>query len=118
MDEGHHPAILYRPADYLYQLRVVHVVEELFQVLVDAEAVAIIDDGLRTPKGLVGSSVRTETKAVITELRLVQRLQDLRYVLPDLAVYYGRDAERTLLAVVIGYLYPSDWIRTVLAVQE
>ncbi len=83
MDEGYDPAILYRPADDLYQLRVVHVVKELLQVKVDAEAVASVDDGLSTPQGLMGTSVRTETKTIRTELRFVQRLQDLRYTLLD-----------------------------------
>ena len=83
MDEGHYPAVLYRPADYLYQLRVVHVVKELLQAQIDAEAVAIIDDGLRTPKGLMGTTMRAEAKTVVTESRFVQRLQDLRYTLLD-----------------------------------
>ena len=83
MDEGHYPAILYRPADYLYQLRVVHVVKELLQVQVDAEVVAIIDDGLRASQGLVSTTMRTKTKTVITELRLIQRLQDLCHTLLD-----------------------------------
>jgi hypothetical protein len=83
MDEGHDPAILYRPADDLYQFRVVHVVKELFQVQINTEAVTIIDDGLRTSQGLMGTSMRTETKAVVTELRFVQRLQNLRYTLLD-----------------------------------
>lgn len=83
MDKGHYPAILYRPTDNLYQFRVVHVVEELLQVQINAEAVAIIDDGLRTPKGLMGTTMRTEAKTVVTELRLVQRLQALRYTLLD-----------------------------------
>ena len=48
MDEGYDTAILYRPADDLYQLRVVHVVKELLQVQINAEAVAIIDNGLST----------------------------------------------------------------------
>ena len=74
MDEGHDPAILYRPADDLYQFRVVHVVKELLQVQVNAEAVAIIDDGLCTSQGLMGTSMRSESKAVVTELRLVKRL--------------------------------------------
>jgi hypothetical protein len=83
MDERYYHPILYRPANYLYQLRVVHVVKELLQVQIYAEAVAIIDDGLRASQGLVGASMRTETKAVVTELRFVQRLQDLRYTLLD-----------------------------------
>ena len=83
MNEGHYPAILYRPADYLYQLRVVHIVKELLQVQVDAEAVAIVNDGLSTPKGLMGTSMGTEAETVITELRFVHRLQDLRYTLLD-----------------------------------
>ena len=48
MDERYYPPILYSPANHLYQFRVVHVVKELLQVKVDAEAVAIVDDGLRT----------------------------------------------------------------------
>ena len=83
VDKRDHPPVLYRPADYLYQFRVVHIVKELLQVQVNAEAVAIIDDGLRASQGLVGASMRTEAKTVITELRFVQRLQDLRYTLLD-----------------------------------
>ena len=83
MDERDYTPVLYRPADNLYQLRVVHVIKELLQVEVDAEAVAIIDDGLRTQQGLMGTPMRTEAKTIGTELRFVQRLQDLRYTLLD-----------------------------------
>ena len=71
MDKRDYPPILYRPADYLYQLRVVHVVKELLQVKVDAEMVAIVDDGLGSSQGLVGTPMRTETKTIGTELRFV-----------------------------------------------
>ena len=74
MDERYYPPILYRPANHLYQFRVVHVVKELLQVKVDAEAVAIVDDGLRTSQGLVSTSMRTKTKTIRAELRFVQRL--------------------------------------------
>ena len=71
MNERDYSPILYRPADNLYQLRVVYVVKELLQVKVDAEAVAIIDNGLGASQGLVSTSMRTETKTIGTELRLV-----------------------------------------------
>jgi hypothetical protein len=50
---------------------VVHVVKELLQVKVDAETVAIVDDGLSAPQSLVSTSVRTEAKTIRTELRLI-----------------------------------------------
>ena len=71
MDKRDHSPVLYRPADYLYQFRVVHVVKELLQVKVNTEAVAIVDDGLRASQSLVGTSMRTETKTLRTELRFV-----------------------------------------------
>ena len=83
MDKRDHSPVLYRSADYLYQFRVVHVVKELLQVQVDAEAVAIIDDRLRASQGLMCTTMRTEAKTIVTELGFVQRLQDLRYTLLD-----------------------------------
>ena len=52
-------------------LVVVHVVKELLQIKVDTETVAIVDDGLSAPQGLMGASMRTETKTIGTELRFV-----------------------------------------------
>ena len=64
------------------------------------------------------SSLWAEAEASIGELRLVDDGQYLVDGLLHHAVYHCRYAQQAHFAVVLGYLYPTDWIGTVTTVQQ
>ena len=102
----------------LYQLAVTHCIKETLQIKVDYVNIAFRDNGLRFPQCLVAAALRTEAEAVVAELTLIDGSQDLVDGLLHYSVYHCRYAKQALLAIFLGYLYPSDGIRTVASVHK
>ena len=76
-------------------------------------AVAIVYN-LRHPyQCLLRSTIRAEAVAAVAELAFIDGGQYLGNGLLYHPVHYRGDAQQTLLAVVLGYLYPADGIWTV-----
>ena len=113
-----YPAVLDGAAEYLYEFAVAHCVEEAFKVEVNYIFVAFIDYLLYFPKCVQASSSRTETETPFRELGFIDDGQHLVDGLLHHAVYHCRNAQQAHLAVVLGYLYPSDGIRTVGTVKQ
>ena len=80
--------------------------------------VAVRDYRLRLSLRITTTTPLTEAEAILAELFLIDRSQYLIDGLLHHAVYHGRYSQKPLLAIVLGYLYPSDGIRTVAAVHE
>ena len=116
--QTHHPTVLYRAAEDFYELAMAHRVEEAFQVEVNHIDVAGINYLLRSTKCVMASSSRTETVAPRGELALINGSQGLVDGLLHHAVNYRGDAQQAHLAIVLGYLYPFHWGRTVRAVLQ
>ena len=95
-----------------------HSVEEAFKVKVNYIDVTFIDYLLRSSQCFMATSSRAEAVACLTELVLINRSQYLVDGLLHQAVYHCRYAQKAPLAVVFGYFYPLDWVRTVRAVQQ
>ena len=93
-------------------------IKEALQVKVYYILVAVRDYGLRLSQRIMTATPRTEAEAVPAELFLIDGSQNLVNGLLHHAVYHGRYSQKALLAIVLGYLYPSDGIRTVAAVHE
>ena len=91
-------------------------IKEALQVKVYYILVAVRDYGLRLSQRIMTATPRTEAEAVPAELFLIDGSQNLVDGLLHHAVYHGRYSQKALLAIVLGYLYPSDGIRTVAAV--
>ena len=66
----------------------------------------------------MASSSRSEAVARRGELVLIDGSQYLVDGLLHQAVYHCRYSQKAHLAVVFGYFYPLDWVRTVRAVQQ
>ena len=66
----------------------------------------------------MASSSRSEAVARLGELVLIDGSQYLVDGLLHHAVNHGRYAQQALLAVVFGYFYPLDWVRTVRTVHQ
>ena len=66
----------------------------------------------------MASSSRTGTVARLGELVLIDGSQYLVDGLLHQTVYYCRYSQQAHLAVVFGYFYPLDWVRTVRAVHQ
>ena len=113
-----HPAVLYRAAQYLYEFAVVHCIEETFKVEVNYIFVAFINSLLHLSQCVQAPSSRTETETPFRELGLIDDGQHLVYGLLHHAVNHGRDAQKAHLAIILGYLYPADGIRTVCTVKQ
>ena len=92
-------------------------IKEALQVKVYYILVAVRDYGLRLFQRIMTATPRTEAEAVLAELLLIDGSQDLVNGLLNHTVYHGRYSQKPLLAIILGYLYPSDGIRTVAAVQ-
>ena len=97
---------------------VAHCVEEAFEVEVNYVLVAFIDYLLHFSQCVKASSPRAEAEASFGELGLIDYCQYLVDGLLHHAVNHGRYAQQALLAVVLGYLYPADGIRTVCTVKQ
>lgn len=93
-------------------------IKEALQVKVYYILVAVRDYRLRLSLRITTTTPLTEAEAILAELFLIDRSQYLIEGLLHHAVYHGRYSQKTLLAIVLGYLYPSDGIRTVVAVHE
>ena len=113
-----YPAVLDGAAEYLYEFAVTHGVKEAFEVKVNYIFVAFIDYLLYFPKCVQASPSRTEAETSLGELGLIDYRQYLVDGLLHHAVNHGRYAQQALLAIVLGYLYPSDGIRTVGTVKQ
>ena len=118
VDERHNTSVLDGVRKELHKLALVHRIKELLQVEVYAVLVAIVDDFLRSPQGLVGAPAWAEAIASVRELRLIHQAQYLRNGLLDDAVNHGGYAELTHLATVLGYLHPANGIGTELPVKQ
>lgn len=92
-------------------------VKEAFKVKVYRIVVSLADYLLCFSQCMVTTAFGTEDEAVPVELTLIDRGQYLVDCLLDKAVYYRGDARLAHLAVILGYLYPHDWVRTERAVQ-
>ena len=66
----------------------------------------------------MASSSRTEAVARLGELVLIDGGQYLVDGLLHQAVYNCRYSQQAHLAVVFGYFYPPDWVRTARAVHQ
>ena len=93
-------------------------IKETLQIKVDYIFVTVRDDGFRSLQRIVASTIRAEAEAAAAKLLLIDRSQDLVNGLLNQTVYNCRYAQQSLLAIILGYLYPSDGIRTVAAVHE
>ena len=118
MYKADYSAVLNGAAEYLYEFAVAHCVEEAFKVEVNYIFVAFIDYLLHFLQCVQASSSRTETEASLGELGLIDYRQHLVDGLLYHAVNHGGYAQQALLAIVLGYLYPSDGIRTVCTVKQ
>lgn len=116
--EADYPAVLDGAAEYLYEFAVAHCVEEAFEVKVNYVFVAFIDYLLHFSQCVQASSSRTEAEAPPGELGVIDYCQCLVDGLLHHAVNHGWYAQQALLAVVLGYLYPTDRIRTVCTVKQ
>ena len=66
----------------------------------------------------MASSSRSEAVACLGELVLIDGGQYLVDGLLHQTVYNCRYSQQAHLAVVFGYFYPPDWVRTVRAVHQ
>ena len=65
----------------------------------------------------MGASLWSEPVACFRKLRFIDRCQHLCDCLLDDSVYCCWNSQFSCLSVVLGYLYPSDWLRLVFAIQ-
>ena len=90
-----------------------HGIEEAFQVQIDNVYIAIVYYLLRSPKCIVASSPWAEALTPWRELSLIDGCQGWVDGLLHQSVNHGGDAQQALLAIVLRYLYSTDWVRTV-----
>lgn len=83
---------------------VVHPVEELLQVDIHHEAPSGLHERLCRQDGIVRTSARAEAVAVLAEVGIKDRLQDLQERLLDQAVQHRGDAELALAAPGFGII--------------
>src|SRR5574344_1058546 len=113
VNKGYYPTVFYRSAQYLYQFAVVYCVEELLQVKVYNIFVTFTYIFLHFAQSIMRPTMRAKATAPITARSVVDRYKYLAYGVLDYSVHYGWNTELTFLAIVLGYLYPTDWIRTI-----
>ncbi len=110
---GYHCIVLYCPLQYLYHLGVVHCVEKAFKVYVHCVVVALADYSACFDQCTMRSSPRAEAIAPVAELTFIDWCQHLGYRLLYHSVHHRGNAQLTFLAIVLGYFYPADGVRTI-----
>ena len=93
-------------------------IKKALQIQVDCVLVAVRYYGLRLFQRIMTATPRTEAEAIPAELFLIDGSQDLVNGLLHHTVYHGRYSPKALFAIILGYLYPSDGVRTVAAVHK
>jgi site-specific DNA recombinase len=78
-----------------HEFVVIDPVEELRQIYIDNELIAVGDIGLRLRHRLLGRASGPEAVTVLAERRVPQRLKPLEHRLLDDAIDHGRNAEST-----------------------
>ena len=111
-------AVLDGTAEYLYELAVIHRIEEAFEVEVNYVLVAFVCDLLHLSQCIQASSSRAEAEASFGELGLIDYRQYLVDGLLHHTVNHCRYSQQAHLTIVLGYLYPADGIRTVTTVKQ
>ena len=117
VDEGQYPSILDIPCQYFHQLRLVHGIKELLQVHIHRPHSACFQILPAFPECVMGASLWSEPVACFRKLRFIDRCQHLCDCLLDDTVYCCWNSQFSCLSVVLGYLYPSDWLRLVFTSQ-
>ena len=113
VDEGDNRIVLYCSLQYLYHLGVVDGVEETFKVYVHCIVVALADYLRCLYQRFLSSSARSEAVTSIAELTFIDWGQYLGNCLLDYSVYNRWYSKLAFLAVVLRYLNPAEWVRTV-----
>ena len=93
-------------------------VEIAFQVGIYHEGIAIPDQLIDLPQGVVASALRTEAVAAVREAVLEDRLDDEPDGLLDDAVLDRGDAQRSRSAIALRDVHPLDGLRSVRALPQ
>ncbi|MPM89195.1 hypothetical protein SDC9_136303 [bioreactor metagenome] len=112
-DQGQQRLVADRSPNDLHQHVVIDGVEELGEVDVHGNGVAVLHIRLYLFDRLVGIAARSEAEARRREARFEDRREHLGDGLLDDPVHHGRDAQQPLAAVVLGDFHPADGLRTV-----
>ena len=113
VDERDDCIVLDCSLQYLYQFGVIDRVKEAFEVYVNCIVVASFQYLRRRYQCPLATSLGTEAVAPIAELTLIDGTEHLGYRLLKHAVYHSGYSQLAFASVVLGYLYPTDGIRTV-----
>src|SRR3954471_24322319 len=117
-DEPEHPPVRDTRRHGGDQTIVVHPVEELGQVDIHDEPIAVDDVGLRLRHRLVGGAARPEAEAVLAERWVPQGLEPLQDRLLDHAINHGGDAEVARPAGRLRDGHPTHRLRLVAPLEQ
>ena len=82
-------------------------IKEFLQIDIHHNSASRLNVGLRTNNRFLCAAPRSETKAVLAERRVQQRLLDLQQRLLDQSIRHRRDAQLALASVWLRNRYPS-----------
>ena len=112
-DQSQQPFVGDGPAQQVHQHVVIDRIEELGQVDVHRDAVAVLHSRLHLPDRLVCVAARSKAKARFRKRRIENRREHLGDGLLDHAVGDRGNSKQTFATVGLGYLDPSHRLRPV-----
>lgn len=99
VNERNHPTILYTSGEQFYQFAVIDCIKETFYIEIYTISIAAVGILLNTLESIMSTTVGTEPKAVVMEMRFINCYQNLTYRLLEETINYGRNTKLTHLTV-------------------